>query len=110
MATHYNIYICNSVNPKINGVGCCGEKAPQALLQAILDFLENEEGNDHVSVKFTNCLRNCDKGISLKILPQHTLYGNVQPTDIPELLQSHIWEEKILRRLQIIEENRFLGF
>lgn len=103
------IQICNSTNPKILEVGCCGEKDIDSLHQAILLELSKMEGIEQ-EVKLAACMRNCTNGISIRILPQNQLYGNVTPEDIPELLESVFIKRKPLKRLLIQEKNRFLDF
>lgn len=104
------IYLCNSTSPKISEVGCCGEKEVEALQLAIVAQLAKIEGCEAEEVRMSACMRNCVHGISVRILPQNQIYGNVKPEDVQELLESVFILKKPLQRLLIQPTNRFLGF
>ncbi len=104
------ILICNSTAPKLGEGGCCGEKNTEALYAAVGIQLAKMAGFEQEEVRMSACMRNCRQGISVRILPQNQVYGNVIPDDIPELLTQVLAQKKALTRLLVVQENRFLGF
>ncbi|MEZ4826858.1 MAG: (2Fe-2S) ferredoxin domain-containing protein [Bacteroidia bacterium] len=95
------IVVCNSVNPKLKGMGCCSERGSAELLQAFQDFVVNEKQDAHFVIRPTPCLSNCGNGISVRMLDDMILYGKVTPADVPEIVTRHCYKGEIVRRLHI---------
>lgn len=95
------ILVCNSVNPKLKGVGCCSERGSEELIQAFRDFVAQEKQDAHFTIKPTPCLSNCGKGISVRMLDDMVLYGQVAPSDVPEIVTRHCYNGEPVKRLII---------
>lgn len=106
----YYILVCNSLYPKIHEVGCCNDKDAEAIIAMIEQQIIELNLQEMITLKTSACLLNCDKGLTIKVLPGGIVYGNVTAADVTELLQSHFVQKKVLKRLEIKTTNRFLGF
>lgn len=93
------ILVCESRKPKQLNVGCCGNKMPERIIEICRNIL-SEKGLE-IEVRAVPCLNNCAKGISVKIFPSNTLYGNVNEAEIAEIVNQHIIEGNIVTHLHI---------
>ena len=91
MAENQQILVCA-------GTGCASSGAHN-----IIDLLEAEiirQGiQDRVSVVSTGCHGFCEQGPTLIIEPQQTLYTQVKPEDIAEIVAQDLMEGKLVERL-----------
>ncbi|MEO0470577.1 MAG: (2Fe-2S) ferredoxin domain-containing protein [Bacteroidota bacterium] len=101
MPTRFHILICDSHRAKVAGGGCCSDKGGGKIKQAFEDAIQDLGLENDVQVLHTGCLANCREGISVRILPERSLYGKVHPEDVVELVRSHIIERKPLKRLLV---------
>lgn len=45
----------------------------------------------------------CSIGTAVMVYPDGTMYGQVQPEDVPEIIESHVEKGKVVKRLALIE-------
>jgi NADH-quinone oxidoreductase subunit F len=78
------------------GTGCVSSKSPQ-----IQDALEEEikRANLNVTVKLTGCHGFCQQGPIVIAEPDGIFYGLVSVEDIPEIVESHLVNDKPVERL-----------
>lgn len=93
------IQLCNSHRPKIAGAGCCNDRGAAKLLTQFQAYIKEHKLEDQIEVIETACLRNCNQGISLRVLTDMTLYGNVKIQDIEDILQQHLIKGQPVERL-----------
>ncbi len=95
------IQICNSHRPKIAGGGCCNDKGAKQLLTEFKAYIKEHNLEGQIELIESACLRNCKQGVSLRILSDMTLYGEVKIQDIEEIVQEHILNHRLVERLQV---------
>jgi len=68
----------------------CGAAGAEATLEAVKDWLRERNAFwTAVSVSETSCLGLCsENGAAITIQPQNIWYSDVQPGDVPDLLES----------------------
>ncbi len=78
---------------------CCGSGCPDA--EQVLKRLEEETERQGVKVnlKPTGCHGFCQVGPTVIVEPDDTFYCRVSVDDVPEIVQSHFKDNKILTRL-----------
>lgn len=95
MAENQRILVCA-------GTGCASSGAHK-----IIDLLQEEvirNGlQDRVSVVSTGCHGFCEQGPTLIIEPQQTLYTQVKPEDVPEIVAQDLMGGKLVERLLYVD-------
>ena len=79
------------------GTGCTSSKSPEIL--AKFKQLIEEKQLKNVRVIKTGCFGLCAKGPIVIIRPEDTFYAMVTPDDCEEIIQSHIIQGNIVKRL-----------
>jgi len=101
-----HIFICENVRPAGHPRGCCSEKGSVELRQIFKKRLKELGLNAHVRANAAGCLDACEFGISIVVYPEQIWYGGVTETDVDEIIQKHIIENKPVKRL-MINDKRF---
>jgi (2Fe-2S) ferredoxin len=94
-----HVFICT--NQKDSPKKCCGEERGMALVDAFKNSLKDKGLNIEIRAQKTGCLDVCGFGPSLVVYPEGTFYGNVQLTDIEEIIESHLVNNTPVERLVI---------
>ncbi|MEL6588956.1 MAG: (2Fe-2S) ferredoxin domain-containing protein [Bacteroidota bacterium] len=100
-ANHKRVQICNSHRPKIAKAGCCNDRGAEKLLAHFQQYIKEHQLEDQITIVESACLRNCTEGISIRVLPDMTLYGEVKIQDIEEIVQQHLLNNQIVERLTV---------
>jgi NADH-quinone oxidoreductase subunit F len=79
------------------GTGCESSRSPE--IQAALEAEIARCGLSEVSVKFTGCHGFCQQGPIVVVEPEDVFYIQVHIEDVPEIVQSHLVQAKIVERL-----------
>ena len=67
----------------------CWKRGGKAICQVLEESLRDRGLEDRVKIKPTGCLKQCKKGPNLVLMPDKARYSNVQPQQIPALLEKH---------------------
>lgn len=92
-----HVFICT--NTKEAGKKCCGEERGMALVQAFKDEIRNRGLQTQMRAQKTGCLDACNFGPSLVVYPEGTYYGNVQLSDVTEIVEKHLLGDEPVERL-----------
>ena len=95
----FRLSICNSHQPKLHGGGCCNDKRAGLLIDAFREALEAHPLSEKLQIVETTCLRSCQTGISVRVLPHNVMLANVKITDIPKILDCIEQEKALPKRL-----------
>lgn len=85
---------------------CAGTGCKASLSDEIVSNLEKEISNKkikNVKVIKTGCFGFCEKGPIVKIMPDNTFYVEVKPSDIEEIISSHIQKGEQVKRLLYLD-------
>lgn len=77
------VLVCT--NERIDGRACCAQKASPELYHALKVAVAGMDPTIRVSK--TGCLGNCESGATVAIMPKNVYLGDVQETDIPEIIE-----------------------
>ena len=94
-----HVFIC--ANDKDAPKKCCGEERGMALVNALKDELKEKGLNLEIRAQKAGCLDVCAFGPSMVVYPEGVFYGNVELSDIPEIVESHLANDKVVERLVI---------
>ncbi len=98
----YKITLCDGTS--------CIRKQSKQLHQVLDRELEKHGLKDKVSIHLSGCLGMCAKGPVMIVNPGYVMYGNITENDIPEIIESHIVNNKPVARLAITEDHLYNRF
>jgi (2Fe-2S) ferredoxin len=94
-----HVFICT--NQKDAPKKCCGETHGMALVDAFKASLKDKGLHLEVRAQRTGCLDICAFGPSLVVYPEGVFYGNVQLSDVEEIVESHLVNDTPVERLKL---------
>jgi (2Fe-2S) ferredoxin len=97
-----HIFVCGNQRPAARG--CCDPQA-KAELQVLFKQKLAENGlKGKVRANQSGCLDQCEHGPTVVVYPEGIWYGGVRPSDVDEIIESHILGEKPVKRLMIADD------
>jgi len=95
-----HIFICT--NQRAPGERkSCGEAHGLELVKLFKKSIKDKGLNTSIRAQKTGCLDACDFGPSLVVYPEGTFYGNVQFSDVEEIVNEHLVNNRPVERLII---------
>ncbi|HVO58258.1 MAG TPA: (2Fe-2S) ferredoxin domain-containing protein [Dongiaceae bacterium] len=98
-----HIFICMNQREEGHPRGCC-DPAGQGELQRLFKVKLAQRGMELVRANKSGCLDQCELGPTVVVYPEAIWYGNVQPQDVDEIVESHIVNGRVVERLRIPDE------
>lgn len=97
----YHVFVCTS--SRINGTqkGYCHSNASTEIVTNFMEALEEAGISDKVMVTNTGCFGLCSDGPIVVIYPEGIWYGKVTPEDVEEIVESHLVNGEVVKRLEI---------
>ncbi len=94
-----HVFICTNQKPAPKR--SCGEERGMALVDAFKEGLKNRGLHIEIRAQKTGCLDVCAFGPSLVVYPEGVFYGNVQLSDVEEIIESHLINDQPVERLKL---------
>lgn len=94
-----HVFICT--NDKDAPKKCCGSERGTALVDAFKESLKEKGLLKEMRAQRTGCLDVCALGPGLVVYPEGVFYGNVQLSDVEEIVQSHLVNDTVVERLKL---------
>jgi len=94
-----HIFICT--NQKEEGKACCGEKRGMELVDAFKTLVKDNRLNTEVRAQRAGCFDTCAMGPSVVVYPEGIFYGRVQLSDVEEIFNEHILNNRPVERLKL---------
>lgn len=97
----YHIFVCTS--SRVNGTqkGYCHSHESTQIIANFMEACEENDISDKVIVSNTGCFGLCKDGPIVVVYPEGTWYGKVTPDDVEEIVESHLINGNIVKRLEI---------
>ena len=93
----YHVFICDQKKPE--GVPCCPARGSAATLEALRKGVAARGLLDEVQITTCGSLGVCERGPNLVVYPEGIWYSGVRPEDVPELIESHFVQGRVVERL-----------
>ena len=93
-----HVFVCTNQRTGSERLSC-GEQHGLELTAAFKKSIHDKKLLIPVRAQRAGCLGICDFGPTVAIYPEGIFYVNVQLSDVEEIVQSHIVENKIVERL-----------
>ncbi|MGA3054368.1 MAG: methyltransferase [Candidatus Korobacteraceae bacterium] len=98
----HHIFVCTQ--EKAEGVPCCSAAGSFRVLDALYRELGRQGLSDDVQVSSCGCLGICDSGPVMIVYPEGTWYAKLAPSDVPEIVSSHLKQGQKVERLERIPD------
>ncbi|MDX2129472.1 MAG: (2Fe-2S) ferredoxin domain-containing protein [Chloroherpetonaceae bacterium] len=93
------VYVCTNERPPVVPKPSCNPRGGNILFQLLKESVE-KNGLD-AEIQESGCLGACNDGCTILVHTDTTWYGNVQPSDIDEIANSHLANDHPVSRLFI---------
>ncbi|HET9821509.1 MAG TPA: ferredoxin [Burkholderiaceae bacterium] len=99
--SYYRRHIFFCLNQRDNGEACCAQHAAQAGFDRCKQRVKAAglNGKGAVRVNKAGCLDRCAGGPVAVVYPEGVWYTFVDPSDIDEIVDSHLMGGKVVERL-----------
>ena len=95
----WHFLVCVNERPAESPLPSCAPNGGREVYQAFVREIARRGYPDGVKVTSTSCLTPCQCGPNVVVYPEGAWYAGVGPSDVPELLDSHILRNQPLARL-----------
>ncbi|GAB3170181.1 (2Fe-2S) ferredoxin domain-containing protein [Telluribacter humicola] len=94
-----HVFICT--NQKDAPKKCCGREHGLALVDAFKSAMKDRKLMPEMRAQGTACLDMCAFGPAVVVYPEGVFYGNVQLSDVEEIVESHLVNNTPVERLKL---------
>jgi len=97
----HHVFFC--INKRVSGKECCADKNAIAMR----DYAKQKakelgiHGKDGVRINQAGCLDRCEEGPTVVVYPEGVWYTYIDETDIDEIIDQHLVNGKVVKRLRI---------
>lgn len=101
--SYYRHHVFFCVNQREDGAACCQDHGAQALRDYAKARIKKLDlnGAGHIRINTAGCMDRCDEGPVLAVYPAGVWYTYVDQSDIDEIIDEHLLNDRIVTRLQI---------
>ena len=93
-----HLFICTNQRPE-GARASCGESHGLALVAAFKKLIKDKGLNAEIRAQRTGCMETCELGPAVVVYPEGIFYGNVQLSDVEEIVFEHLENNRIVSRL-----------
>ena len=102
--SYYDKHVFFCINQRDPGEGCCNDFGSARLRDYVKDKVKelgisNEQSS--IRINSAGCLGRCDDGPVLVVYPEGTWYTYVDESDLDEIIEEHLRNDRIVERLKI---------
>lgn len=94
-----HIFICT--NERTDGRACCGEGRGMELVNAFKELVKKNKLNTEIRAQRAGCFDVCSFGPAVVVYPEGIFYGHVELTDVQEIFDEHILNDRPVERLKL---------
>ncbi|RMF67917.1 MAG: (2Fe-2S) ferredoxin domain-containing protein [Calditrichaeota bacterium] len=95
----HHFFVCTNSRPPFMKPSCGPKNSPE-ILSALVEEADRRGLLDEIKITACGCLGPCEDGPMIVVYPEGVWYHNVQTSDVPEIVQSHMVENTPVARLR----------
>lgn len=100
-----HIFICINQRPIESGRKFCGEAHGMEIVESFKKKLKEKNLPIKVRAQRAGCLDVCDYGQTIVVYPEGVFYVGVEVSDIDEIINEHILNNRPVKRLVLDKSN-----
>jgi (2Fe-2S) ferredoxin len=103
MTDYYQHHVFFCLNQRDDGEPCCMDKGAEAAFDHMKSRVKKLalNGKDKVRINRAGCLDRCGEGPLMVVYPEAIWYTFIDNEDIDEIIDSHLLQGKIVKRLEV---------
>ncbi|MDG1073341.1 MAG: NAD(P)H-dependent oxidoreductase subunit E [Methylophilaceae bacterium] len=103
MTTHFKHHVFFCLNKRPDGESCCQDKGAEAAFTHMKAQVKEQSlsGIGKTRINRAGCLDRCGEGPVMVVYPEAVWYTFVDHEDIDEIIESHLVNGKVVKRLLI---------
>ena len=103
MTNFYKHHVFFCLNQRPNGEACCQDKDAEAAFDHMKARVKKLglSGEGKVRINRSGCLDRCSEGPIMVIYPEAVWYTFVDNDDIDEIVESHLVNNQVVKRLLV---------
>lgn len=96
-----HIFVC--INEREEGAPrqSCGKAHGTEITERFKELIKSHKLRVKVRAQRSSCFDVCEKGPMMVVYPEGIFYGSVQLSDVEEIFEQHILNNKVVERLQL---------
>jgi (2Fe-2S) ferredoxin len=98
-----HVFVCGNTREAGHPRGCCAAKGSESVRDALKNELKTRGLNKRMRINQAGCLDQCEHGVTVVVYPEQVWYGFVKPSDVPEIVESHLIGGQPVERLRLAE-------
>ncbi len=102
--SYYDKHVFFCTNQREDGSQCCGEhgaqKARDYVKKRVKDLGISSDKN-RIRINSAGCMDRCESGPVIAVYPEAVWYTYVDETDLDEIIEQHLKNDRIVERLKI---------
>lgn len=103
MTNYYQHHVFFCLNQRDDGEPCCMDKGAEAAFDHMKSRVKKLalNGQGKVRINRAGCLDRCGEGPLMVVYPEAIWYTFIDNEDIDEIIDSHLLNGKIVKRLEV---------
>ena len=101
-----HFFVCTNRRPDTHPLPSCAPRGSVGVFEAFNRELARHDFPAGVKVTETGCLTPCQFGPNVVVYPTGIWYSGVTPSDVREIVETHLFGEGTVERLLLPEEVR----
>jgi (2Fe-2S) ferredoxin len=93
----FHVFLCDQQKPE--GVPCCSRHGSAQVIDALRREIATRGLEDEVQVTVCGSLGLCEHGPNMIVYPEGVWYSGLNPSDVPEIVESHFVQDTPVERL-----------
>ncbi len=94
-----HVFICQNERAPDDPRGCCMARGAADVAEAFKRELKARNLARVIRANKAGCLDACEHGVSVVVYPDGVWYGGVTPADVPEIVEEHLVNGRVVERL-----------
>jgi len=99
-----HVFVCVNERPADDPRGSCKAKGGVEVRDRLKKELKGRGIAKIVRANNAGCLDQCARGVSVVVYPEQVWYGGVTVDDVPEIVESHLVNGKVVERLLLPDQ------
>ncbi len=100
-----HVFVCQHTRNGKTDKKACGNAGSAEFRKKLKKEVVAAGCNKEIRINASGCLGHCSQGPAMVIYPRGTWYGGVQPTDLNEILEKSIFNDSIISRLRMQQDD-----
>jgi (2Fe-2S) ferredoxin len=96
-----HIFVCTNERAADHPRGSCKHRGSEELVECFKKELKNAGIKGEIRAQRAGCLDTCEYGPAVVVYPENIWYGQVQVSDVAEIVREHVVGGKPVERLKI---------